>query len=382
MSALRYTVLTLGILAIFQEPVWAIDHVVFERGEKRIHVSGKVVVEAADGGLLVQARNGVLWAVQSDELVEQQSSTMPFEALDAKQLAEGLLAEMPDGFSVRTTAHYVVVYNTSKSYAQWCGALFERLYRAFHNYWKRRGLELHPPEGPLVALVFEDKISYTRYAQGDLEGRIDSVIGYYNLRTNRVTMYDLTGIAALRSSARGQLSTEQINVLLGRPEVERTVATIVHEATHQIAFNCGLHQRYADIPLWLSEGIAMYFETPDLKSARGWRNVGGVNRVRLREFRALLPLRAPDSLTTLVTDDTRFRNTEKAKFAYPDSWAMVYYLMRNRPKQFIQYLRGLAKKKPLVEVEGAQRLDDFKTAFGEDLENLEEDFLRQMNRVR
>ena len=47
--------------------------------------------------------------------------------------------------------------------------------------------------------------------------------------------------------------------------------TVIHEATHQIAFNCGLHTRYADNPLWLTEGMALYFETPDLRSRSGWR---------------------------------------------------------------------------------------------------------------
>ena len=57
---------------------------------------------------------------------------------------------------------------------------------------------------------------------------------------------------------------------MAQPEALRTVSTIVHEATHQIAFNCGLHTRLSDCPRWFSEGIAMYFETPDLRSAKGW----------------------------------------------------------------------------------------------------------------
>ena len=73
------------------------------------------------------------------------------------------------------------------------------------------------------------------------------------------------------------------------------MATIIHEATHQLAFNCGMQNRYADIPLWLSEGIAIYFETPDLRNKRGWRSIGSVNRVRLAEFRRYLRSRPSDS---------------------------------------------------------------------------------------
>jgi len=51
----------------------------------------------------------------------------------------------------------------------------------------------------------------------------------------------------------------QIKQILAQPDALQTVSTIVHEATHQIAFNCGLHTRLSDCPVWFSEGIAMYF---------------------------------------------------------------------------------------------------------------------------
>ena len=36
--------------------------------------------------------------------------------------------------------------------------------------------------------------------------------------------------------------------------------TIIHEATHQTAYNVGVHARFADQPRWLVEGLAMMFE--------------------------------------------------------------------------------------------------------------------------
>ena len=69
------------------------------------------------------------------------------------------------------------------------------------------------------------------------------------------------------------------------------MATIVHEATHQIAFNCGMQQRYADIPLWLCEGMAVYFEAPDLASKVRLRYRRGV---RLTFMMGLCP-RTPGS---------------------------------------------------------------------------------------
>ena len=125
------------------------------------------------------------------------------------------------------------------------------------------------------------------------------------------------------------------------------VATIVHEATHQIAFNCGLQTRLSDIPLWLCEGMAVYFEAPDLTSSRGWRGIGRVNYPRLTTFRRNLPNWRRDSLVTLLADNQRFRNPSTAVAAYADAWALNYYLIKYRPKQYAAYLEMLAEKPPL-----------------------------------
>ena len=92
-------------------------------------------------------------------------------------------------------------------------------------------------------------------------------------------MYDLT-----ESSQKGRAnSILDINRRISlRPA---NVATVVHEASHQIAFNINLQTRYADTPLWLSEGFAMFAETPDLKRRSGWKSIGKMNRDRFSQFR-------------------------------------------------------------------------------------------------
>ncbi len=47
-----------------------------------------------------------------------------------------------------------------------------------------------------------------------------------------------------------------------------------------------------------------------MKSSRGWRNIGSVNRVNLFQFRKSLRNRPADSLVTLLSDDSRFRDAE------------------------------------------------------------------------
>jgi hypothetical protein len=159
------------------------------------------------------------------------------------------------------------------------------------------------------------------------------------------------------------------------------VATIVHEATHQIAFNCGLHTRLSDCPLWFCEGIAEYFETPDLTSAKGWRGIGAVNAPRLERFQQYLSARPADSLETLICNDRRFRNPRQNTDAYAEAWALTYFLIHKHPQDYIAYLALLSKKKPLGEDGAEKRLAEFRKIFGE-LKPLDAEFLRYMARLR
>jgi hypothetical protein len=345
-------------------------------------VSGRVVVEAADGGLLLLARDGVKWLIQPGEIVRRDQDDVPFEPYRPEELAEQLLEEFPVGFRIHRTANYVICYNTSTAYAQWCGGLFERLHRAFHGFWRNAGLALSKPEFPLVALIFDGPASYAQYASQELGEATDAIIGYYNVQTNRVTMYDLTGADELRQYQPRGSSAAHINRILLQPAAERLVATIVHEATHQLAFNSGLQTRLADNPMWVSEGIALYFETPDLRSAKGWRGIGLVHPVHLSRFRQGLENRPAGALAALLTDDAPFRDPRSAAEAYAEAWALNYYLLRSRRAEYVRYLRELAEQPPLVELPAERRLAQFRRIFGDDLDQVDQEFTRFMDRVR
>ena len=357
-----------------------LDRVTLMRDGQRIEVEGRVEVEARDGGLMLLARDGVIWTVQPDELVERTSDDAPFEPMSRDELSRRTLAELPPGFDVYRTANYMIFYDTSKGYAQWCGSLFERLYRQFENYWSRKGFSPVKPKLPLVAVVFADKQSYVKFAEAELGDAAGSIIGYYSFRSNRMVMYDLTGLGSSNRTGRGASSMSGINKLLSQPAAAQTTATIVHEATHQIAFNRGLHARYSDCPLWFIEGIAVFFETPDLRNSKGWRTIGAVNRPRLARFREYQRRRPKDSLHKLISDDSRFRKTDTSLDAYAETWALTYFLLRQRSQQYVEYLKMLSQKKPLIWDSPESRIEQFERIFG-DLDKLDAEFLRSMGKV-
>ncbi len=357
----------------------ALDYVTRTANGKATELAGKIEVEAEDGGVLLLTRDGTLWPLPKEEIAGRRSDEVPFEPLQREALAKQVLNELPAGFKVQHTKHYLICHNTPPAYAQWVGALYERLFTAFYNYWQQRGLTLHEPQFPLVALVFDSRESFAQFARGEVGDAAGAMIGYYSLKTNRMVSYDLTGAAGVRVI--GELGTAaRINAILSQPGAERTVATIVHEATHQVAFNSGLQVRYADLPFWVSEGIAIYFESPDLSSAKGWKGIGRVNVHNLANFRKLAAAKPPD-LTTLLTADKRFRDSATSAETYSHAWALTYFLIRTRGVEYAKYLEALAKYPPLGEVSADERIAEFKRAFGDNLPGLETEFLRYMRRV-
>jgi hypothetical protein len=365
------------------------EQITFAVDGKQQTVTGRILIEARDGGVLLESPDGAQYTIEGHTVLAREESNAPFRPFTPAELGDELLTKLPPGFRVHTTPHYVVCYNTSREYAEWTSSLFERLYKAFTSYWKRQGMDVEEPEFPLVVIAYADRGSYEAAAKEVLGDGARGVVGYYNLKTNWVNMYDLTGTESLRAQNTGRQagatanrrgSQREITQMLSQRSAVPLVSTIVHEATHQIAFNCGLQTRLSDIPLWLCEGMAVYFEAPDLASSRGWRGIGRVNYARLETFRRNLPNWRRDSLTTLIADNHRFRDPQTAIAAYADAWALNYYLIKYHPKDYAAYLQHLADKPPLIEDDADTHLAEFKQHFG-DLKTLERDFFQKMSRV-
>ncbi len=345
---------------------WAIpcrgDELLLTRDGLQSTLVGEIVVEAQDGGLMFRANDGRVWVLAKDEYDQVNRDGKPFRGLDQSEAASQILSELPAGFEVHTTKNYVIVYNTSQAYAKWVGALYERLYNGFQNFWKTKGIPLTDPDVPLCVILFDSKENYIRYTRNDLGQDPGTMVAYYSLVTNRVAMFDLTGGQA--GSVRDLRNSDQINAMLSQPGSEALVATVVHEATHQIMFNRGMQQRLADTPLWVNEGLAVFFETPDLDSRSGWRAIGKINRMRYLHFRAKYGQRPRDSLYTLIVDDKRFRDAGQALDAYAEAWAINFYLIKRHSKKYVAYLIELSNKPPLQVDTPEERIALFEKHFG------------------
>lgn len=347
-----------------------------DRSKDEREAEGRVLVEAVDGGILLEDQQRRLWSITPERLKSREESQREYAPLDAAGLATALQEELGPGFKTTRTAHYVLCTDGPSAYTEWVGTLFERLLRAFLLIWKQAGWELTAPDAPLPALVFRNQEQYAAYALRDAGPEVADKAGYYSMRTNRIVLYDL----AMNEAGDAATNADQVERRVAAAPVN--VATIVHEATHQIAFNCGMHTRYADTPMWLAEGLAMYCETPDLRSGSGWRTIGKLNVSRLRRYREFsADRREAGSLRTLIQDEASFRNPETMLDAYAESWALVDYLMRERRAELVTYLQRIAKKPRLRWESPDVRIAEFADAFGP-VDSVEADCAAHARRLR
>jgi len=279
-------------------------------------------------------RDGRLWDVSPDEVADYRRTAAEFRPFSPSEYRAALLRELGAGYEVSGTSHYLVAHPSGQR-DRWAER-FEELYREFVAYFSRRGLQPSQPPFPLVGVVLRDR--------GNLAQNIE---GYYDLKSTRIFIYDMGG----RDDS---------------PAWRQNAAVLIHEATHQTAFNTGVHSRYSPPPRWLAEGLAMYFEAPGVHDARNHGTLSArINQGRLQAFRRLLASgRRPEDLAAMVAGDELFQTSPAA--AYAQSWALYFYLSENEPARLMAYLRRTAAVPPFQPRKAAQRLADFTAVFGSD----------------
>ena len=295
-----------------------------------------------DGGLHIFPNKGA----KNSRKIER--SFYPYKSSEMKNR---LREEFGPSFEVGSSEHFVAVYPKG-SQRNWA-SLMESLYRSFNSSMRVRGIATRQPRVIMVAVIFRNQGDYLSYfaKKGIKQSR--QFLGHYERRSNRVFLYD-------DGSSTG------------------TMDTVVHEATHQTAFNVGVHQRYlADQPRWLVEGLAMMFETPGMREAWSIQSRSSrINAYRLRHFREYLERRPKDALVRLIASDQPFRTA--GLDAYAEAWLLSFYLFETRSQDYSRYLARVAARPPLSTYPARARVADFVDVFGSDLSVLENQMLRFM----
>ena len=329
---------------------------------------------------LMENEDGALRFIPAERIVEKDFAP----AISAQEVRDGmkkrLLARLGMGFDALDVGSFLFVSNAFDGYVEWCARLFERLEKGFDLYATKTGLKTTRCETPLVAIIFARQSEFIQYASAETPSA-EKLAAYYNMETNRVALYDLSnpqGVGAEKERRRSRLV--ETREILSRPNAAFNVATIVHEATHQLCFNRGVFLRTGPTPLWAVEGMALCFETPNgMATQGGWGFRGAFvkNERMLSLYRAYAP-KMKDPFRRLVAQESFYENIEAS---YAASWALFYYLSKRRERALADYLNVVAQKTPCAVYDAQERLDDFAAIFGDDWERLTGDVARYLKRL-
>jgi hypothetical protein len=310
--------------------------------------------------MLLLGRDGQLHEFDPKLAKEGRKTSPRFFGYSSSEMKTELQREFGKQFDVSSTRHYLVVHPSGQR-DQWADR-FEELYNRFTHYFRVRGFSLAEPPYPLVAVVFRDEDEYFRYATAGGKTMQPGTLGHYDPSTNRVFLFDATG------GSGGDWS--------------ENASTIIHEATHQTAYNVGVHKRFVAVPRWLVEGLATMFEARGVWNAQYDRSQSDrVNHGRLLDFRAYVAdRRKPGALVTLLSSDQAFRSDTEG--AYAEAWALSFYLCETQPRLYAQYLTKTAERPLFSDYTAAERMADFQDIFGSELRMFDTQFLRFIEDVQ
>lgn len=230
-----------------------------------------------------------------------------------------------------------------------CGDLAED----YLKHFAEKGFAVERPRSRLVLVVLATPDELAKYVGLEPGG---PVRGIYDLDTNRLVVCDNRG-------ERNPLAERANSIAL------------FHEATHQLTFNTGLLDRAGDVPLAISEGLAMYGE---VRRPKGQTRVGATNREWLKVLAGLsrgggdlIPL------SRLLVEDDLLNDPQNVNVARAESWVLVHLLMTDRallPK-FRAYLDAIRPRR-----DATHRLEDVRDHLG-DPEGLDRSLARHANQL-
>lgn len=277
-----------------------------------------------------------------------------------------LLSELGPGFTRHETRNFVILSDLPAQRVRTIGADMERTRDELMRFGERLALSPIPHAEKLVAVVFEHHAAYASFA-----ARVDSIdpgwiAGYYTLGANRVVLYDdLTGPAYTRAvedvrrrhetvkRAKTSANGEGPDPIASAEATRRAaylrdnlrsraetyfVAKSVHETVHLLAFNTGIQRPDRVYPLWLSEGLALSFETDRTDLPFGPKHpfaereealAEGFANGRTLDWNRVVSLLAPPS------------DQDEIDRFYAQSYALFSHLAEQRPEQLGAYFRAI-----------------------------------------
>ncbi len=378
---------------------------------------------ALDHGLTSEAETMLRAVVEAD--ASHQPAARMVAQLDRLALAcedpdlDRVQRILPGRFQVARSAHIVLLHQSSEKEAADQVERLERVFRTYYLEFASQGLDLAVPLSRLVSVWFAERDDYLAFLRNERAGAFLSTRGYHHPTRGIVLSYDarsdenqrragkallakrahlaeferrideMPASARLRIGINGATAKvlrkaeakielarlrrdadrEELLLRLSRRRLNEAVAA--HELTHQLVAVSRLAPRHDDFPQWLHEGLAMQFE-----AVRGgeWAGLGEPADLRLLDYRSIHP---EPALVPLLHDAGLGRGYRRDPYAA--AWALVYFLRRERPAEFLAFLDRLRLPNAEANPGTDGQVAAFRAVFGADLETLESSWHRAIS---
>lgn len=301
-------------------------------------------------------------------------------------IPDALATYMPKG-ERHASDHFLVVSDAPpEAIVNTLNAL-ERTRAALLADLARRGLPATDPGMRHLAILFSDEGAFRRFAR-EVDGQtLASTLGYYQPSGRRLQLFDPESTDAVRAadatiakneaaiktqqdavnrmrasrltrqeSAVAQREVDQARAKLASQRAQREAAVdanlkvvVVHEATHQVLFECGAQSPTGLNPLWLAEGLAVGYETDDVRRPGG---PASMRDERFGTFRKallandLMPVRLLVTTRVLPSGGGMQTPLQAQEDFYAQSCMLVRWCMLERPAEFKAFLAACRDAKP------------------------------------
>lgn len=347
-------------------------------------------------------------------------------SLPVDEKLTGRLMELTnDTFRIRESDHFTICYDTQYATIRSFIGRLEGTYDSIERFCKTLKWANGSTSQRMGVILFSQFEDFSKYATA--EGlSAGTLAGYYSQQTNLSAFCDtlsspnMKGI--LQQIERGEKRLQQMNrrssgrrggrvgmdmlmqqLMSWRLQRDAIVKrfnrfVIQHEAAHQMLFNTGVHARGKYNPYWVVEGLACQFETAQ-SDPKG--RLKRTNHMRLADFHAALGVEVQAKrisaadynqavksqrwipLKEFVGDTELFSKRDKnITFRYAQAWALVFYLHREHPDTFSEYLHSIDTSQVVHLPRREQLLTAFERHFGKIDQDMEAAWINAMLKLR
>jgi len=311
------------------------------------------------------------------------------------------------GMKVQASKHFLLLHDTDakpekghrKNRATERLELLEKVYESFLLLFHAQDVQLDIPQERLKVVLFKEYNNFHEYATS-LSPALASAAGFWEPIRNVSYFFDNSTTEESKGLKKEQVELQKvvedakrnrdgdtirfiktINLLIAVEQENADITVVSHEATHQLAGNTGLLPRHVEIPRWVHEGLATYFEAPGDAS---WAGIGAVNELRLKYYRALKDDLVHSNIDFIVGDQIfDFARSHGAVLhGYGQAWALTHFMLENHIKEFVGFYRMLGEMPPDVALDPDLLKELFSRVFGSDHKALDREWRSYMRTLK